>query len=247
MQQGTWQEGMWGWGHWVATGDVGTWSWGGSREEGDAEGPSLSPWLGWGPPFPWGHSAPVSPGCRGAAGDTVSLLQRPVPDEGDDEGSVQPYIVGERRGTPVGTGGSGEMCGRHGGQHMAIVGGTTMTGPMRLGGTHCGGVGDPDVCETPRRWGGGARCRGSLVWGSLFEGSVCVWGGVGVPGTGVGSPVYPPPSPPQAPRARSSGSCWRDTAPLGPSSWRGRSPSGCAAPASATTCCGGTLCPPTCG
>ncbi|XP_055649186.1 evolutionarily conserved signaling intermediate in Toll pathway, mitochondrial isoform X2 [Falco peregrinus] len=49
------------------------------------------------------------------------------------------------------------------------------------------------------------------------------------------------------PRALTSRSCWPGMARHGPSSWRGHSLSGCAAPASATTCYGGTPCLPTCG
>uniref|UniRef100_A0A8C0AQZ5 ECSIT C-terminal domain-containing protein n=1 Tax=Buteo japonicus TaxID=224669 RepID=A0A8C0AQZ5_9AVES len=47
---------------------------------------------------PWGPSAPARPRCpwviKRQLVTTVSLSQRPVPDEGDDEGSIQPYIVG---------------------------------------------------------------------------------------------------------------------------------------------------------
>uniref|UniRef100_A0A8C9LG08 ECSIT N-terminal domain-containing protein n=1 Tax=Pavo cristatus TaxID=9049 RepID=A0A8C9LG08_PAVCR len=51
----------------------------------------------------------------------------------------------------------------------------------------------------------------------------------------------------QASRVQNSRSCWPGTAQSAPSLWRDRSHCGCAAPACSTTCCGGTLSPPTCG
>ncbi|XP_075594255.1 evolutionarily conserved signaling intermediate in Toll pathway, mitochondrial isoform X1 [Balearica regulorum gibbericeps] len=60
-------------------------------------------------------------GLRRIANDPdarITVYQRPVPDEGDNEGSVEPYIVGERRGTQGNPGAQSpeqqELLARHG-------------------------------------------------------------------------------------------------------------------------------------
>jgi len=137
-------------------------------------------------------------------------------------------------------------AGAPGGQErkVALVGGASpWGGHPRIWGNVCmqgapvPGAGDAGVCEEP-----GYSGESGIEGASVLRGGSLVWG-FGVPTASVGSAALPL----QVPRAWSSRSCWPGTARLDPSLWRGHSPSGCAAPACATTCCGGTPCPLTCG